>query len=73
LHGETARVHRLDRFNRVEAVSARRRKVELFAERVEKGRSRAFPDAHRAVALHVRMAAHGADARARLSELPAQK
>src|SRR5205085_2460011 len=56
-----------------ESVSARRLEVELARERVQENFRRSLPDAHRSVALHVRVAAHGARARAGAAQLPAKQ
>src|SRR5437764_15201278 len=52
---------------------ARRLEIKFFREVVEKRCGRALPDAHRSVALHVRVAAHRADASAGLANLSAKE
>ena len=54
-------------------VSARRLEAEHFLDLVEQFRLGLLVDAHRAIALHVRMAAHRADPRAGLAEIAAQQ
>src|SRR5205823_1654952 len=66
-------VHRLDGLDGVESVAARRLEVELARERVQENFCRSLPDAHRSVALHVRVAAHGARACAGPAQLPSKQ
>ena len=66
-------MHGLDGADRVEAVLWRRREIEFLAERVHELRAHLFPDADGAVALHVAVPAHGADARAAAADLAAQQ
>ncbi|CAM5307556.1 hypothetical protein STENM327S_06075 [Streptomyces tendae] len=65
--------HRLDRVHRVQAVGARRVEAELVAQGVQEGVRHLLPDAHRAVALHVAVAAHGAGAGSGPAEVAAQQ
>ena len=55
-------VHRLDRFDGVVAEFAGGLEGKFFVELVEEWSRGAFPDAHGAVALHVAVAAHWAQA-----------
>src|SRR3954468_19124700 len=52
-------VHGLDSFNRIKPVFARRLEIKLLRQAIQKSFGRALPDAHRAVALHIRVSAHG--------------
>ena len=51
----------------------RRLEMKFTGEAVQEIFGRAFPDANGAVALHVRVPAHGTRARARSPDLPAQQ
>src|SRR3546814_6755968 len=62
-----AREHRLDRFDRMMAMLARRFETEHVADAIEIGPARFLVDANGAVALDVRMAADRRDARAGLA------
>src|SRR3546814_2143607 len=62
-----AREHRLDRFDRMMAMIARRFETEHVADAIEIGPARFLVDANGAVALDVRMAADRGDARAGLA------
>ena len=63
--------HRLDRVDDTVPASPWWLKAKYLFYLVEEFRLRVFVDAHRAVALHVRMAAHRADPRSRLAEISA--
>ena len=65
--------HRADRLDGVVAVLARRGERELAIEGVEERGGRLLVDAHRAVALHVRVTAHRADAGARATDVALQQ
>ncbi|MNT05950.1 hypothetical protein D3C72_1405970 [compost metagenome] len=56
---DVAALHGCDGGHHVVAMRARRRKTIHLAQAVEEGRRRLFLDAHRAVALHIGVAAHG--------------
>jgi hypothetical protein len=60
-------------FDGVHALVARRFEAVLFLQLVERRQLRFFRDADRALALHVGVAAHRADAGARLADVPAQQ
>jgi hypothetical protein len=67
---------RQDRFagpDRVQALAARRPEPVLFLQLVERDQFRLFRDPDRALALHVRVPAHRADAGAGLADVPAQE
>ena len=66
-------VHRVNRPDSVEAMISRWLEIECFAEAIEKCLTRSFPDADSTIALHVAVAAHRAQARARLSDLTTQQ
>src|SRR5438874_7262017 len=66
-------MHRLDRVHGVETMRAWRGEIEFLAELIEKVFSRLFPNPHRAIALHVAVAAHRAQARSRFAKLTAQQ
>jgi hypothetical protein len=66
-------VHGLERLDGVVAVRARRLEAELRADPVEELVGHALPHAHRAVALHVAVAAHGAHAGAGPADAAAQQ
>src|SRR5437762_547408 len=66
-------MHRLDRVHGVETMCAWRGEIEFLAELIEKVFSRLFPNPHRAIALHVAVAAHRAQARSRFAKLTAQQ
>ena len=68
-----ALVQRMDRIDGVEAMRARRGDAGGLLQRRNEGGRRPLPDAHGAIALDVRMAAHRADARAGLADGSAQK
>src|SRR5713226_9083090 len=51
----------------------RRLKTKFGAKLIQKFFAGSFPNSHRAIALHVAVAAHGAQASTWLAELPAQK
>ena len=72
-HVDLAAVHRAEGVDRVEAGLARRREAEARLEGVEQRRGRLLEDAHRAVALHVGVAAHRAGPGARLADGAAQQ
>ncbi|CAL2062578.1 exported protein of unknown function [Streptomyces murinus] len=76
-HGEEhlrlAVAQRADRPYDVEAVLPGRREPELPLQGVQEGGRGPLEDAHRAVALHVRMTAHRAHARARPADVAAQQ
>src|SRR5258708_19083964 len=55
-----ALVHRLDRMHRVVTMKARRVKIELPAQLIQKLFAWLFPKFHRAIAPHVSVAAHRA-------------
>src|SRR5271169_6834341 len=63
--------HRLYGVDDIVPMSARRLEAEHFLELVQECRLWLLVDAHRAVALHVRMAAHRADPRSWLAEITA--
>src|SRR5215471_2755129 len=65
--------HRLYGVDDMVPASPGRLEAEYLLELVEEFWIRLFVDAHRAVALHVRMAAHRADPRSGLAEIPAQQ
>src|SRR5688572_26867427 len=65
-------VHRLNRMHSVQAVSSRRFKTKLLPQAVEELRGRLLPNAHRTIALHVAVTAHGTQTGARLAHLSAQ-
>ncbi len=72
-HLRAAVDHRLDRADGVEPVLARRLEAEHVAHAIEERRRRLLVDHHRAVALHVAVAAHRARARARAAQMAAQQ
>ena len=69
----TAVAHRPDRVDHVEAVLARHREAERPFEAVQQRLRRLLEDAHRAVALHVGVAAHRAHAGAGTPDVAAQQ
>ena len=72
-HVDTAGGHRRDRRHGVVAVVARRVEREPLGEGVEQPFRRAFDDAHRAVALHVAVPPHRAQAGATATDRAAQQ
>ena len=68
-HPNLVLVHRFDGFDRVVAVSPRRREGEFGLELIEESRGRAFPNPHGAVALHIAVPPHGTQSAARSPEL----
>src|SRR5438876_1178699 len=66
-------MHGLNRMHCVEAVRTRRREIEFQSKFVEKFFGRLFPDAHRAIALHIAVATHRTQTRTRLAKLSAQQ
>lgn len=64
--------HRPDRVHRVQPVGAWRVEAEFPLQGVQEGVRHLFPDTHRAVALHIAVAAHRTGTRARPSQVPAQ-
>src|SRR5258705_11630725 len=72
-HFRTSIMHRLDCFDRVEAVLTRRLEIKFSSELVEKGFSGSFPNSHSAIALHITMAAHRTKAGAWVADLPTQQ
>ena len=65
--------HCLNRVYDIVAMSARRLEAEHLLDLIQQCRLWLFVDAHRAVALHVGMAAHRADPRSGLAEIAAQQ
>ena len=66
-------LHRGDRLEGVHSMLAWRRESELRLEGVEEGSLHLLPDAHRAVSLHVAVAADGSCPRPRLTDIAAQE
>src|SRR6185312_16734537 len=66
-------MHRFDCLDGVVTMSSRRLKTEFSSKLVEKSVRRSFPNPHRAIALHVAMAAHRAEAGSGFSYLTAQQ
>src|SRR3990167_3396304 len=65
--------HGVDRLDGVVALRARYLEVKALLQRIEKSRRRALIDAHGAIALHVAVAAHWAQASAGAAEVAAQQ
>src|SRR5919201_650710 len=72
-HADPAFVHLFDRLNGIDAVLARRIESEFRAELVEELVVHAFPDAHRPVALNIRMPAHRTRSRTATTDVSAEK
>src|SRR5580700_9168797 len=62
-------MHGFDRSDGIEAMFVRRREGELFAKCLHELRAHFLPNANRAIALHVAMAANGAKARAAATDV----